>query len=328
MKLSIVVPVYNTQEYLPKCLDSMLGTDVDGVEVIAVNDGSTDQSAEILERYSRLYPERLRVVETPNGGLGHARNTGIRQAKGDYVLFVDSDDWLAPHAVPEILSFLDSSFDIAVFDFAHVDDTGRVLAEFRGCDQDESFRLDEYPEFLFAPHNAVNKIWKKTLFTENEISFPDRIWFEDLATVPKLYLFAERIQPIRKTWYCYYQRQGSIMLNASKAARNAEMIEAVNSVISCYRGQGAFEQYRQQLEYKFYYEEYLASVTRVNQIDAHSPVQAVLRDDYLQRFPAYRDNPYVRAASYRLRMLDGLIREGRWNAVSTLIRLNKKRKGR
>ena len=328
MKLSIVVPVYNTEEYLDKCLESLIDPDVDDYEIIAVNDGSTDHSGSILERYARQYPGLVKKMDTPNGGLGHARNTGIEASSGEYILFVDSDDWLAPGAVREMLLALQRDFDIAVFDFTQVDETGKELAYCCGVEYDKDFSLKEYPEFLFSPHNAVNKLWRRCLFLDNAIRFPDRLWFEDLAPVPKLYLHADRIVPIHRAWYCYYQRSGSIMLGADRLNRNLEMIQVAGEVLSYYREQQMFDRYREQLEYKFFYEEYLASVTRVNQIDRSSTVQTKLRDDYLKRFPAYRKNRYVRSASVRIRMLDAMIRKEQWNAVHGMIAMNNRLKGR
>ena len=139
MKLSIVIPVYNTEAWLRKCLDSLLpkgtkdsGTDsgqTPELELVCVNDGSTDGSAAILREYAERYPPLITVIETPNGGLGHARNTGLEAAKGEYILFVDSDDYLTPGAVEEMLDVLDRNqgVDAVVFDLVHVDEAGNEL---------------------------------------------------------------------------------------------------------------------------------------------------------------------------------------------------------
>lgn len=329
MKLSIVVPVYNTETYLDKCLNSLLTQGDADYEIIAVNDGSTDASGTVLEQWQARYPERIRILTTPNGGLGHARNTGLEAANGEFVVFVDSDDWLTTGAVGEMLSLIQSeNADVVVFDFVQVNEKEEQLAYCRGCERNAAFTLAENPEFLFAPHNAVNKIWRRSLFVETGIRFPDRLWFEDLATTPKLFLHAKRILPWHQPWYCYLQHSGSIMFDASKALRNREMMTVADEILRYYKAQQKFEQYAPQLEYKFFYEEYLASVTRVNQIDPKSPVQAELRDDYLRLFPDYRKNRYVRSASLRIKLLDTMIRRGNWNAVRMMIALNKKRKGR
>ncbi len=334
MKLSIIVPVYNTEAYLAKCLDSLLGSAPQqggAYEVIAVNDGSTDGSRRILSSYCDRFPSGFRVVDTPNGGLGHARNCGLDVAGGDWILFVDSDDYLTPGAIPEIFEALEAAeaaeADIAVFDFVHVDEEDCTLASFSGCGREDAFTLAEFPEFLFSPMNAVNKLWRRTLFTDTGIRFPGRLWFEDLATSPKLYLHAGRFLPWHRAWYCYLQRRGSIT-NSTSAARNTEMITVTETVLDYYRQHSAWTRYRPQLAYTFFYHEFLTSVTRVNLIDPRSPIQARLRDDYMARFPDYRENPYVQAAPKKYRLLERLIRHGNWPAVHLLMTANNKMKGR
>ena len=329
MKLSIVVPVYNTETWLAKCLDSLIPETRQSCEIIAVNDGSTDSSPAILKQYRDQYPELIRIIETPNGGLGHARNTGLESAEGEYVLFVDSDDYLSPGAVDEMLETLEKNpgIDAVVFDLVHVDENGTELRQIRGTEHGKVFSLAADPCTLFSPHNAVNRLWRRSLFTDTGIRFPDRLWFEDLATVPRLLLRCGSILPVRKAWYCYSQRTGSIM-NTAHAARNAEMIDVAETVLADYRNCGALERFQAELEYKFWYEEFLAAVTRVNRIDSRSPVQARLRDDYIRRFPDWQKNPYIRSAPARLRLLADLIQKGRWGAVRALTDLNNLRKGR
>ncbi len=330
MKLSIIVPVYNTETWLPKCLDSMIAPGTgDSCEILCVNDGSTDGSAAVLEEYRARFPGLMRVVTTPNGGLGHARNEGLEAAEGTYVLFVDSDDWLSPGAVPEMLAVLEKNpgVDAVFFDLVHVDEAGAELRYVRGTEHETAFSFASDPTVLFSPHNAVNKLWRRGLFTESGIRFPDRLWYEDLATVPKLLLRAERIVPVPRAWYCYQQHAGTIM-SAAQTERVAEMTEVVGTVLDFYRGQGALEARLPELTYKFWYEELLASVTRVSRIDPKSEVQALLRDDYVSRFPDWRKNPYVRSAPVRLRLLADLICRGDWRAVRVLTDLNNKRKGR
>ena len=330
MKLSVIVPVYNTAAWLPKCLNSLIDADKDGAyQIICVNDGSTDSSAAILEEYRSRFPDLIRVIETPNGGLGHARNTGLDAAEGDYVLFVDSDDYLTPGAISEMLALLEENpgIDLAVFDLVHVDAAGTELLRISGTEHETLFSFEEDPTCMFSPHNAVNRLWRRGLFTDCDIRFPEGILYEDLATVPKLLLHAGTILPVNRAWYCYYQHAGTIM-SGSQAERITEMIDVAETVERFYRDQGAWETCLPELTYKFWYEELLASVTRVNRIDPKSEVQARLRDDYLKRFPNWRENPYVRRAPLRLRLLAAVICRGDWRAVRLLTDLNNKRKGR
>ena len=217
--------------------------------------------------------------------------------------------------------------DAVVFDLMYVDGEGNELRCMQGTEHESEFSFASDPTFLFSPHNAVNKLWKRELFLASGIRFPDRMWFEDLATVPKLCLQLKRILPARRAWYRYYQRPGSIM-SAAQAARNLDMLSVAETVERYYREEGAFERCLPELTYKFWYEELLASVTRVNRIDPHSDIQGQLRDDYLRRFPEYKKCSYVRHAPLRLRLLADAICRGDWRAVRLMTDLNSKRKGR
>jgi len=321
LKLSIVVPIYNVEKYLAACLDSLIFPELGGYEIILVNDGSTDSSGVIMAQYAARFPALIRTVTTPNGGLGHARNTGLEIAEGEYVLFVDSDDRLLENAVPEMLEVLDGSFDILLFDFVSVNEEGRLLDAVTGCAREGLFTLAEYPRLLLEPPSAWSKIWRRSLFSGTGIRFPDRLWFEDLATSPRLYLHADAICGLHKTWYAYLQRSGSIT-NSKSPERNREMIAVIDMVTAAYREAGQYERYRQELEYMACWHELLASNTRVNLADPDNPVQDELLEDFLSRFPEYRKNPYLRQMPKKHRLLLGLILRRRRGALHALLKLN------
>ncbi len=325
MKLSIVIPIYNVQDYLAACLDSAIVPDLPDYEIIAVNDGSTDGSAAVLEDYVRRCPDLVKAVTTPNGGLGHARNTGIGAARGEYLLFLDSDDTLAPGAVSEILACLDGSFDVGVFDFVTVDEHGAEIQYDRGCMREGVFSFSDYPALLLSPPNAVNKLWRRALFTESGVRFPDRQWFEDLATIPRLYLRAGAIRNLAKPWYRYLRRPGSIT-NSSSIERNREMLLSVSAVMEDYAACGKTEPYHDELEAMIAYHEALTSSTRVNLLDARSPLQDALLEDFLHRFPGWRENPYIRVWPKRHRLLLALIVSKHRRTLHMLLTLNRLRK--
>ena len=327
MKLSIIVPVYNTEKYLAKCLDSLIVPGDRDYEILVVNDGSTDGSRAVMADYEKRWPGLVRPLDTPNGGLGHARNVGMAEAQGEYLLFVDSDDWLAEGAMEEILEAVETPFDVGIFDFVHVDEEGRELASFSGCDREGTFTLAEHPTLLHCPLNSCNKIWRRSLFAECGISFPIRLWYEDVATTPNLYLRAKAIRYFPRPWYCYLQRVGSIT-NARSADRNMEMITALDMVLDYYRAAGEYAHYHDELTYLACYHAYLTSITRVNLIDQKSPVQGLLEENFTAKFPSYRENRYVCAAPVKYRLLDSLMRKHEWRAVNLLMTINRIRKGR
>ena len=321
LKLSVIIPIYNVQEYLPACLDSVLDPKAEDYEIIAVDDGSTDRSGAIADEFAAAHPNQIRVIHTPNGGLGHARNTGLEAAEGKYLLFLDSDDTLARGALREILDSLDDSFDVGLFDFITVNESGRQLEYTSGCERQGRFTLEEYPQLLFAPPNAVNKLWRRRLFTESGIRFPDRQWFEDLATVPRLYLQAESFAVLGKPWYVYLQRSGSIM-TSDKALRNREIITAVDTVLEAYRAAGLYERYEAELCRMALYHQLLTSCDRVALIDPKSPVLIELSEDFERKFPHWRENRYVQQMSKKYKLLLALIARRRFREVKTLMEAN------
>lgn len=322
-KLSVIIPVYNVEAYLAKCIESVLSPSVSDYEIVIVNDGSTDGSLSVAESYRARYPALITIVTTENMGLGSARNTGMAHSSGEYLYFLDSDDYLAPGGIEGIFSCLAEDFDLCIFDSITVDESGRELKYVRGCRPGNEVRLEEYPELLLEIPNVWNKIYRRSLFTDHGILFPGRAWFEDLRTVPKLYALADRILYRPEAWHRYLLRGGSIT-NSSNAARNLEMIDAVDDLLSFYRERGLYEPYKDVLEYLVFHSEFLTSAVRANLADVHSPVQEELMRDFLQRFPDFRKNPYIRKISVKHKLLRFLLLHRMRGAVHLLMTLNNK----
>lgn len=322
-KLSIIIPIYNVETYLPACLDSVLAYPTEDCEILAVDDGSTDGSRALAEDYARRYPRRIRLIARENGGLGAARNTGIDAAEGEYLLFLDSDDTLAPGALKEMLETLDRDRDrdILFFDYVSVNIKGRVLSYQSGCDREGGFRLDDDSALLFAPPSACNKLWRRSLFTESGIRFPEGLWFEDLATCPRLYLRAGQMGAVHRPWLRYLQRPGSIT-RSRDPRRNREIIPAVNLVLEDFWAQGCLQTYGQELEMLSVQHQLLAATVRVNLARPGSPLQGELLRDLDAKFPHWRDNPYLSRLSARHRLLLRLMDRGQYRTLHALMLAN------
>lgn len=326
-KLTVMIPVYNIEDYLPKCLDSVIYPQLSNYEIVLVNDGSTDSSGKICEEYAHRYPGLIRVITTENGGLGAARDVGIKHALGEFILFLDSDDYLSPNAVPEIMDTLDLGYDMCIFDIRWVNEDGRQIKYAHGCQREGFLTLESYPELLFEMPSAWNKIYRRTLFTENNIYYPGRVWYEDMYVTPWLYTKCEKIYSIHKDWHNYLQRAGSIT-NNKNTARNLEIIDAVNAMLNAYRHEGIYEKYKTQLEYSAFYNQVLTSITRVNQADPKSSVQDKLYADYLAKFPDYLKNPYLKTMPSKYKLIHFLIRMRLHYPLNLLMKLNDKIKGK
>ena len=327
-KLSIVIPVYRVEQYLSSCLDSVLLAGREDYEVLVVDDGSPDRSGQIAEDYAARFPALLRVIHQENGGLGAARNTGLEAAEGEYLLFLDSDDSLSPGAVPEMLEALDDdSCDVLFFGNDSVDETGRVLSHEDACRAEGSFTLEDYPQLLLEQPSACTRLWRRSLFLDNDIRFPVRLWFEDLATTPRLFLRARLMRVLQQTWLRYLQRSDSIT-NARDPARNREIIPALAIVLEDYRQQGAFERYEKELEISAVKHQLLASTVRVNLADPHSPLQRELLADLDRKFPRWRENPYLPSLPAQHRLLLKLMDRQAYGAVHALMLANNLVKGK
>ena len=305
--LSIVIPVYNVERYLPKCLDSLLIETSVPYEIILVNDGSTDASLAVAEGYRARFPERVSVITTENMGQGNARNVGLERAKGEFLYFIDSDDYLAPGGMEGILSCLREDFDICIFDSIAVNADGKELKYmpgFRGEDRQLSLRT--HPELLLQQPDVWNKIIRRSLFLDSGVRFPVRVWFEDLAAIPKLYQFTDKILYVPKAYHRYLQRRDSVT-STSKAMRNLEIIPAVDALWDFYRGCGRFDELKDELKYLAFHDEFLTSSVRANLADWRSGVQEELMRDFLQKVPDYRSNPYVRRSSRQHKLLAWLL---------------------
>ena len=328
LTLSIIVPVYNVEAYLPKCLDSVIDPALGDYEIVCVDDGSSDSSPQILAEYQARYPQLIKVISTVNSGVGAASNTGLEHAAGEFVTFLDSDDYYAPHAVPEMLEACHREYDITIFDFSNVSESGRLINTTRGCNRSEgSFTLEEYPQLLFEMPSKANKIFRHTLFTDHSVTFPAHVWFEDYRTTPKLYIHAGKIRYLSRIWYNYLQRSSSIT-HGTNAAKNLEIIAASEDLVSYYRDAGLYEKYQNELDYTVYYNALLTTTDRVNLIDPGSAVQGQLLDWFLENFPDYRQNPYFRSMGSKYKLLHSLIAHRQYRALHLLLNANNILKGK
>ena len=178
-RFSIIIPVYNVKEYLAECLDSLLAQTFQNFEIIVVDDVSTDGSKDLALSYAARYPDKITVLEhTVNTRQGGARNTGIEAAVGEYLLFVDSDDYLVPNAL-EILSaaIQREKADIVEFCFTCVDEQGNYLR--RSGFRDRIARLGVHKPLLISAMGPWNKVYHASLFRDTEIRFPKKYYYED-----------------------------------------------------------------------------------------------------------------------------------------------------
>lgn len=223
VEVSIIVPIYNVERYLNRAIDSIIKQTFTDYEIILINDGSTDNSFSIAQEYVEKYPERIRLITQKNAGLSAARNRGIDEALGEYVCFIDSDDFIKPDMIERLYNQISSKkADMAICGVTkYIEETGYTYEDTRDYDEDKVFD-SEYciRQFLLDQQvdgYACNKLFKKSLFTENNIRFPMGKMFEDAETTIKLILACKGIVFSDCYSYNYVQRNGSITKDVNPA---------------------------------------------------------------------------------------------------------------
>jgi glycosyltransferase involved in cell wall biosynthesis len=211
-KVSVVIPVYNTASYLRQCIDSVLGQTLHDIEVICVENGSTDNSPEILKSYEAT-DNRLRVIVHPEGRLGGARNAGLDRITGEYVGFVDSDDYIKEEMYEATYSrAVTYNADLAICGVMNYFEKDGIFVEkepaiFQGR---ECVTISEN-RWFFRNLTAWNKLYKRDFLERNSLRFPEGTYYEDQLFVTQAYLLANRIAVVKNQYYFYRkQRSGQI----------------------------------------------------------------------------------------------------------------------
>lgn len=215
--ISVIVPVYNVERYLPKCVETILHQTYKNLEIILVNDGSTDNSPFILHEYELKDP-RIQVIHQNNMGLSGARNTGIQHAKGEYILFIDSDDYIKPEMAELLMAnMLQYNSDISICGYYRVDEEGTILTEDSGYQNLKDIKPVYQGKELFRKNllgtlynMAWNKLYKKALFVANNIQYPLGLYHEDIATTFKLFWYCNKISILNTPCYYWLVRESSI----------------------------------------------------------------------------------------------------------------------
>lgn len=225
-KVSVIVPVYNDEKYLKQCLDSVLNQTYRNLEIILVDDGSTDNTPQICEQY-REKDKRIRLLHKVNGGVGSSRNAGLSMATGDYLLFIDDDDWIDKDYIENLYDLLKrKKADIAICNYANFYERN-ALFTFAVQKNNYYEKVFSVKDWFRLEYNSKNnwsvlfavpwcKLFKRSLF--KHIAYPTNVPVEDDLTTWKVYLLAERIAYANKTKYIHRLLNSSVSTRANRTA--------------------------------------------------------------------------------------------------------------
>ena len=221
MKLSVIIPVYNTEEYIEKCLDSIANQAMKNLEIIIVNDGSTDNSENIIEQWIERNPNiGAKYFKKENGGLSDARNYGVTKATGKYISFVDSDDYLEKGLYKNLEKYMDQDIDLIKFKMATCKPNGEMIEKMDGSvfekvTGEEAFeKLCTQDKFL---QPACIYLYRREFFEKENFKYEVGTYHEDFGLTPWIMIHAKSVVSTNTFGYCYLQRENSITTN-----KNAE----------------------------------------------------------------------------------------------------------
>lgn len=290
--VSVIVPIYNVESYLERCVESILQQTYKHIEIILVDDGSPDRCGSMCEDYAQK-DNRIKVLHKKNGGLSDARNAGLEMAKGKYVLFVDSDDLIKKELVESCVQTAEkNSSDIVIFDFNRVEENEEIVTTME-IEKSGTYTLESEPRILFGSPSAVNKLFRRDLFIKTGIRFPVGKYYEDLGTIPKLLLLADKIDYIKKSYYDYMIRSGSIMTAAKFEKNYEDRTEMLNGILDFYKEKNVYENFYKELEYLAVLNGYFAPSRDLILQNRKSPVIKKFKNYIHEIFPDFKKNIYL-----------------------------------
>ena len=316
--ISIIVPIYNTEKYLNKCLTSLVKQKNIDFEIICVIDGSPDKSEKIVEKFKKKYPKLIRSYKKKNGGLSDARNYGIKKAKGEYIGFVDSDDWVEKDMFSKMYNYAtEKDLDIVVCDtFMEYENHTEILkSNLHYSDEDVRNYIISYPM-------ACTRLIKKELL-EDDYMFTKGILYEDLCLTPTLVNKTIKVGFLEEALYHYLQRSNSIMNQMEFNDKLFDIIKVLNNVYKKFDENKNLENYYEEIEYLYITHLLRSATLRFLGYKDGAKHLSKLIDEFKDKFPNWQDNKYFKNSSFKLKLVCYLANYKIYSLIKLIIKIKK-----
>lgn len=318
-KVSVIIPVYNVEQYLKKCLDSLVNQTLKDIEIIVVNDGSSDNSQNIIDDYVKKYPKKVISVIQENGGQGNARNTGLLHATGEYIGYVDSDDYVENNMYEALYKKAKAEeADIVVCGNNVINENYNLLA-----------KEDVEKDFLLGKMAVWNKIYKKNIIVNNNIKFRSKVWYEDLDFTMEVYLSSNKISYVDGHFYNYLLREGSTM-NNNNIEKNLELIQSFDSLINYCKDKKIYEKNKEKIEFVCIYHMYIFAICRVLKTNNKYKDKIKIINKFIKymhnNFPNYKHNKFLSLISKKRKIIYTLINLKLYYIIIILFKLKGNKK--
>lgn len=321
-KLSIIVPVYGVEKYIDKCLNSLVKQSLKEIEIIVVNDGTKDNSQKIIDKYVKKYPDKIKSYIKENGGQGSARNYGLKKATGEYIGYVDSDDFVEKDMYKKLYNKAkENNYDIVVCGNYNVSEDYQN----KNIDAFINNYNTDLENIFFGKMAVWNKIYKRDILIKNKLEFKEKVWYEDLAFTLKAIMNSNTFAFIDEPLYDYLIREGSTM-NNSNVKRNLEILEAFNDILS-YIQHNKKEEYFSKIEFLAIDHIYISAIVRVLKAEADDKVKRETINkliDYMnKKFPNYKNNKYINTLSKNRKIIYKLINIKMYGLINLIFKVKK-----
>lgn len=315
--VSVIIPVYNVEKYLKKCLNSVLKQTYNNCEIIIVNDGSLDNSQSIIENYAKKH-KRIKYFIKSNGGLSDARNYGLSKAKGEYIAFLDSDDYFEKDMIETMIKYMEKeNYDIVFCDINNVYENNNIKKVY--CNYNLSSEMDK--NYLMSAPMACNKIYKRNVF-DNDFMFKKGVLYEDLELIPSLVIKTTKIGYVDKSLYNYYQRSGSIMKQKKFNPRTDDIFLVLDSMVERFKKYNKFEIYKNEIEYLFIeHLLYSASLRFISFNKVRKAKINIILTILKEKYPNWKNNKYYQKKSIKFKLVCNLVYYKQFSLLNILNKL-------
>lgn len=316
IKVSVIVPVYNSALYLDKCLDSLVNQTLKDIEIIVVNDGSTDNSQEIINKYIKK-DKRIVSIVKGNGGLGDARNYGIKKATGKYIGFVDSDDHVD-------LNMYEDLYKTAEKENSDIVECNFYWSYKNKLKEDKPKYNYDSKEDIFNNIRVMvcNKIFRKELVIKNKIMFPQGVKYEDILFTYKILPHVNKISYIGKAYYYYIQRQNSLSNNQNEKTKDIFVL--LDEIKKYYKSNNIYNDYKDNIEYINIRYLLGSSFLRIIKIENRVLREKILKENWQFlniRFPNWKSNKYLKTKLSSKKIYYLIVNKFTYNIFACIFRL-------